>query len=457
MNILLVAPSILDNYNQPMKYKKAFLPPLSLAVLDSLTPPLHNVTIINDVVEKIDYSIPYDLVGITAMTTQSERTYQIADKFRQQGKNVILGGVHPTMLPEEAKLHADSIVIGEADNIWQQILIDCENNTLKDFYQDNTFPDLSKLILPKWDNMNMDIYPKKLGARLPMMPLFTTRGCPYKCKFCSVSKFFGKHYRTKPVEHVLLEIEHTKAENYFFIDDNIACNPDYSRELFKSLQGRGLTWFSQVSTRILETPDLLDLAAQSGCNSLFVGVESINRDALRNSNKGFNKVEKYEELIQRMRKAGIVPYLSFIFGFDEDTPEQFRLTVEFLIKNKATRAIFWILVPLPGTVLFNEMTASGRITDTRWSNYDGTKVVFEPKSFSKNELTELYWKSFRKMYTFPKHVSAIWQSIKVTKNPPLKAFLEASFFRFYFGKKLSNLEHPFTAGFGRRNVQSTKC
>lgn len=141
------------------------MPPLSLAILNSLTPDKHKVDIVNDIVEPINYDAKYDLVGITAMTTQIGRAYQIADKFRSIGVPVILGGMHPTVLPAEAKLHADAVVIGEADNLWEGILEDCLHGELKDFYQDSTFPDLEKLIIPKWDNFNMEIYPKQFGNR----------------------------------------------------------------------------------------------------------------------------------------------------------------------------------------------------------------------------------------------------------------------------------------------------
>ena len=230
MKILFVYPTKLNASGKPIKYRKAFLPPLALAILDSLTPDKHDVRIIDDIVENIDFSVPYDLVAITAMTMQVERAYQIADAFRERGVKVIMGGMHPTVLPQEAKQHADSVVIGEADNIWEQILDDCENNTLKDFYQDASFPDLQKPVIPKWDNANLRVYPKRIGAKLPMMPIFTTRGCPLGCTFCSVTKFFGKSTRVKPVSHVIQEIESTGATEYLFVDDNITCNPDYSRE-----------------------------------------------------------------------------------------------------------------------------------------------------------------------------------------------------------------------------------
>ena len=226
MNILFVYPSRLNASGKPLKYRKAFIPPLALATLNSLTPEHHNTRIVNDIVEDIDFADCYDLVAITAMTMQVERAYQIADAFRDRGVKVIMGGMHPTVLPREAKQHSDSVVVGEADNIWEQILDDCENNALKDFYQDESFPDLQRLVIPKWENSNLGIYAKRIGAKLPLMPIYTTRGCPLGCKFCSVTRFFGKSIRVKPISHVIQEIETTGASDYFFVDDNITCNLD---------------------------------------------------------------------------------------------------------------------------------------------------------------------------------------------------------------------------------------
>ena len=178
----------------------------------------------------------------------------------------------------------------------------------------------------------MSIYPRPIGQKYPKMPIFTTRGCPFGCDFCSVTKYFGKKYRMKPVSHVLQEIDSIDASDFFIVDDNIACNPNYSRKLFKALATRDIRWFSQISTKVLDNPDLLNLAAASGCNCLFVGVESLNSSSLQSVNKGFNKIEKYEELIKKMKAAKIAPFLSFVFGFDEDTPDQFKLTLDFLKK-----------------------------------------------------------------------------------------------------------------------------
>lgn len=443
MKILLVYPSYLDKNGKPVKYREAFLPPLSLALLDGLTPDHHSVTIVNDLVESIDFSRSYDLVGITAMTPQAERAYQIADTFWKKGTKVIMGGMHPTVRPDEAEQYADSIVIGEVENLWEQILEDCEKNSLRDFYQDSAFPDLKQPVMPRWDHMNMSIYSKLFETKFPIIPLFTTRGCPFGCKFCSVTRYYGKHYRFKPIAHVIQEIAITGADSFFFVDDNIACNVDYSRELFRALPKQNIRWMSQISTTILKTPDILDLAAKAGCTILFVGLESINEASLKAMNKGFNDVKRYEELIARMYQVGIIPFLSFVFGFDEDTPDQMQMTLEFLKKNKVMLAVFWMLTPLPNTELFVKMQTEGRIEPYNWSMLDGTNLVFQPQNFSKQKFYEAYWKIFQEFYSL---------EYSTTVNRELRRigdFSAGVLYQTYARKKVNSYEHPFSGGINR--------
>lgn len=443
MNILLVYPSHLDENGLPVKYKKAlFIPPLSLAILDGLTPSRHSVTIINDIAEYIDFSVRYDLVGISATTPQSERSYQIAEAFRSRGVKVVLGGMHPSVLPREAKDHADAVVIGEAEPLWQEILDDFEQDTFKDYYQTTTFPESLNPVVPRWDHMNMGIYPKPPGWSFPLLPLYTTRGCPMGCSYCTVSRFFGKHYRMKPISHVMDEIDAMGARYRFFVDDNITLNSDYAGELFAALSKKPIYWGSQISPTVLKNPELIDLAAGSGCKYLLMGMESMDQESLKGVQKGFNNVDQYEELIERMCRARITPVPMFMFGFDEGSPDQFRLTLEFLMKNRLRVAIFWILTPYPGTDIFEKMVKEGRIEHRKWSLYDASHVVFTPKNLSKGRLLDSFWKTYREFYSLGRLYDLAVTSRLRSLLPNLGAV-------WIMRRKVYAYEHPFLFGFGR--------
>ncbi len=448
MKILIVNPTSLDEFDRPKKYKKAYIPPLIFGILSSLTPKHHHVHCVNDIAEHIDFSGSYDLVAISTMTCQAERAYQIADAFRKKNIKVIIGGIHASIVPEEAKEHADAVAIGEADNIWEQILDDCEQNKLKEFYQEDAFPDLKKLIIPRWDNVQLSSYPKRPGKKYPIICMYTSRGCPMGCSFCSVTKYFGSTFRTRPVEHVLQEIDAIDANDYLFVDDNIIFNADYSRELFAALSKRNIHWMGQFSTRVLKNPELIESAARSGCYDAFIGMESINKDSLAGVKKSFNKTEEYEELFKRLKYSGIMPTVSIILGFDEDDADQFRLLLEFLRKNRIFYAIFFILTPPPGTVLYENMSQEGRILHRNWSLYNGTNVVFRPKKFTEAGLLDEYWKVFQEFYSMKNIYRHLVDSLNV-RNKRASAFADNLVFQFYFRYMVNRRVHPYSC-FGKR-------
>jgi radical SAM superfamily enzyme YgiQ (UPF0313 family) len=256
------------------------------------------------------------------------------------------------------------------------------------------------------------------------MPLFSTRGCLYDCKFCSANKVFGKTFRTKPISNFLKEIDSTNARYYSFLDDGIGCDLDYTRELFKALIPKKIVWSLQMSTTILKSPDLIELAGQAGCLSLLFGIESLNKNNLKSINKGFNHPNAYKELFTRVSKAGIIPCPSIIFGLDEDTPDQFRLTMDFLEKNKLETAIFLILTPFPGTRLYQELNDSGRILTNNWSMYDLEHLVFQPKNFTVDEFITLFWKNYRRFLSVKSIAKRLFY-ITSRSRRPLTSFSES--------------------------------
>jgi radical SAM superfamily enzyme YgiQ (UPF0313 family) len=452
MKILLVYPSTLSA-GKVVKFRKAFLPPLNLAILDRLTEqvnPRHDVNIINDCVETIDFNTPCDLVGITAITSQAIRAYQIADRFRSQGVTVVLGGVHPSQLPQEAVKHADAVVVGEAEEIWPEVLSDFEAGRLKALYTSHERPDLTNLVIPKWDNFNLSIYRRAIGYRMPRMPLFTTRGCVHNCKYCSVSKFFGRKYRHKPVENVLNEIDATNAESIFFSDDNIICNTDHTENLFTALKARKkkVRWMSQASTKILDQPQLIEMAADAGCKSMIFGIESINQKNLADIKKRFNHPEQYIELYNRCIRAGIKPWYSMIFGLDHDTLDTMEETAQYLKKNRIWNVLFWILTPLPGTDLYQEMSSDNRIISADWSKYDCSNVVFKPSQISPENLNSNFWNIYQSFYTVPIMFQRVLDIYRHSKSP-LKSVIQNIFYQMYFRKQISGSHSPYSMGISR--------
>ncbi len=404
MKILLIAPSHVDDNSQPVRYDLGFLPSLALAHLAALTPERHEVCLVDAAVTDIPYDVEWDVVGMTAMTGQIDHAYQICDEFhsRYGSTRVVLGGVHPTLLPEEAAEYADIVVVGEAESVWERVLGDCESsgNEFQKCYYGEPW-DMQTRILPKWETLDLDRYVRPQQFSKPQLPIFTTRGCPLGCDFCTVTRLFGKSYRQKPISNVLEELQATPAESYFFVDDNIVCRPEYSRELFRALKREvpDIRWFSQASTTILNHPDLIELAAESGCTSLFLGIESISDEALKAVHKGFNKVEKYQELFDRMYRAGVVPYVSLVFGLDETGLDIFEATLEFLQQTDIVLSAWWILSPIPGTPLYQRMKGEGRIFDRRWSSYNGIhKPVFTSEQFTPDGLERVYWDTYTRFW-----------------------------------------------------------
>src|SRR4030043_875594 len=254
------------------------------------------------------------------MVMHAPRAYQIAQKFRQRGVPVVMGGPPASSLPHEAKEHVDAVVIGEAENLWEGLIKDFKNGCLKPFYKADGFCSMERMPFPR-----LDLLRKK--AYMTINCVQTTRGCPYQCDFCHVPHFFGKTYRCRPVEEVVEEVKRLEGEFVVFIDDNIAGNRLYAKELFTRLKPFGKKWASQASMTLTRDTELLRLAAESGCVSLFLGVESLSSENLKYVNKGFNQVPQYEEAIRVLHDHDIMIVAGVIFGLDHDDEGGFEGTL----------------------------------------------------------------------------------------------------------------------------------
>lgn len=377
---------------------------MSLAILAALTPPGFGIKVTDELVEDIDFDYPADLVALSVMTTNAPRSYEVADTFRKKGKKVIMGGIHPSVLTEEALGHADSVVSGEAEGLWPEIIEDFMSGKLKRLYTSRENPDLSSIPSPKWELLKENRYfvPRTFQA---------SRGCPYGCSFCSSTSFFGQRYRFMPVGTIVDELKSYRKRLAVFVDDNIVGNPDYSRELFSGLKGTGKRWVAQSSTDIARDERLLRLAAESGCAGLLIGFESIRYDN-HSDVKKLRKEKDYEEAIRRIKAFGIGIHGSFIFGLDGDTEDVFESTIDFVKRNKLEVANYCKLTPFPGTRLYERMLSEGRLLHRDWSKYDRYHVVFRPKGFSTEVLYKKTEWAYQKTYSLPSILKRIPYSIK---------------------------------------------
>ena len=376
MKILLVSPSV--NPGERTN-KQMLMPQLALFILQGLTPKEHQVTTVDEEAEEIDLEHDCDLVGISCMTANASRAYGLAAEFKKRGRTVVLGGVHPTLLPDEALRHGDAVVIGEAEGVWAELLEDHQSGRLKRTYH-NPRPDLSKYV-PK------DFAKITRRHLFGMVPIMTSRGCPYHCDFCCVTDLFGKEIRHVPVGNVVRDIQESGAKHFMFLDDNIIGHPAYAKELFAALRPLRISWVGQSSISMLvKDEELLKLASESGCKGLFVGLESVKEAQMGSLRKSFNSVLGLELGLKKVRQAGIFVLASMIFGFDEDTKDVFDETVRFLIKNRIHSVAFNVLTPYPGTQTFRKMREENRLLTDDWKYYDHSTVVFQPKNMSPHEL-----------------------------------------------------------------------
>ena len=374
------------------KRRAAFvLPQMSLAILAALTPERFDIKVTDELVDDIDFAYPADLVALSTNSSNAKRAYEIAGIFRTKGAAVIMGGIHPSVMPEEVLLHADSLLIGEAEEIWPLILDDFLSNRLQQQYRAESFADPSRIPAGRWNVLHQRRYYVPCTFQ-------TSRGCPYGCSFCSSTQFFGMQLRCRPIGQIIAELRGYRRNIAVFVDDNIAGNPAYARDLFTAMKPLKQRWVAQTSVDIARDTELLRLAAESGCAGLLIGFESINTLNSGDVRK-LRKREQYEELIGEIKRHGIGIHGSFIFGFDHDTDEIFDNTVQFVQKNRLEAANYCKLTPFPGTRLFETMSDQGRILHRDWEKYDRYNIVYAPKNISIEELHRKTAESYMKTYS----------------------------------------------------------
>jgi radical SAM superfamily enzyme YgiQ (UPF0313 family) len=375
-------------------------PYLSVTTLAGLTGNEWEISIIDENVEPLDMTNLPDLAAISIMTPLAPQGYDIADRLRTRGVPVVIGGIHASTMAEEAKRHADAIVVGEAEVTWPRVLADFSDGALKSFYEPSGFHPLQKLTIPRRDLLRRKKY-------FFANTIQTTRGCPFDCDFCSVTSFYGRTYRVRPVEEVINEIEKMERGFLFFVDDNIVGKPAYAKELFTALIPMKIKWFSQASLSIIKDRQLLALARDSGCMGLFIGFESLSQENLMAMGKSMNRAADYRNAITAIHDHGIGIQGSFIFGTDHDDRSVFSDVLRFVEKTRLEAALFSILTPYPGTGIYETMVRDDRIIDTNWAHYDMNHVVFRPKHMSPEELQEGFFWAYRRLYGLPSIVKRL--------------------------------------------------
>lgn len=382
MKLLYILPAIGKKPGQ--KYIGTWkMEPYTIAVLKALTPADVETCFYDDRIECIDYDIEVDLVAISVETYTAKRSYHIAAEFKKRGRKVVMGGYHVTLVPEEAAEYADSIVVGNAEAVWGQVISDFRAGRMQARY-DGGFSYTERI-------PDKSIFEGK--KYLPVSLVETGRGCNHACEFCAISEYYEGHYYRRAHESILSEVEHSKHKIHFLVDDNLFADKKNSMSLFTELTPHKITWAGQGTLSMAKDPALLKAMKKSGCELILVGFESLNSENLAQMNKSFNTaLGERDELVKRIHDAGIGIYSTFIFGYDHDTEQTFDDTVAFALKHCFYTSAFNHLLPFPGTKLYDRFRREGRLLYDKWWLEEGYKygeVAFQPKNMSPEKLSAL--------------------------------------------------------------------
>jgi radical SAM superfamily enzyme YgiQ (UPF0313 family) len=390
----------------------------------SVTPKEHSVRVISELYEKIDFNEKFDLVNINFLTPHAPHVYKIADELRRKGTTVSLSGFHASALPEEAKQHADSVIIGRGEDSWTDLLRNLEKNKLKTFYKS------SKPLNPKLIPSTVMNLPKSF---IPIGGIEASRGCPNRCKFCQESNIAGgSTFRVRPVENVIEEIKSMPHKALIFYDSSLTIDPNYTKTLFKEMKGLNKKFGCCGNIDVLARDDeLLKLANEAGCTTWLIGFESISQKTIDNIGKKTNKVKEYATAIKKIHNHGMSIVGSFIFGFDTDTPDVFNKTKETVNDWEIDLADFGLLTPYPGTPLFDKLEKEGRILTKDWAKYTMDNVVFKPKNMSKEGLYNGYKRMGKEFYSTPSIIKRTTRGLNLGFYPFIQIFVRNMIAKVY--------------------------
>ena len=394
MKIKLIAPHIQHEDTSNFMLQRVNLP-----LLAALTPPGHTITIVDEFFAPDDLNQEVDLVGITVMTEIVPRAYHIADTYRQKGVKVVMGGIHPTLLPDEALGHADAVVVGEAEGVWPQVLSDAASGQMQRLYRAGKKTDLTGLPIPRRDLLPR---PKHRGSDPIHVGIEASRGCPHDCEFCCSPQTSGRQYRVRPVQEVIAEIESLDSPHFFFVDDALGLNREVGKKLFTEMIPLKRLWMGQGTASLAEDVELLKLMRRSGCRGLFIGFESVQKGPQHEMKKIKNLKIDFYEAMRRFHGEGFGILGAFIFGFDYENKDVFEQTFEFIVKGGLDCVQLRILTPLPGTPLYTRLLSEGRLFEPNWwlHGYPPDTLLFQPKSMTAEDLLSGYARLNRQTYSF---------------------------------------------------------
>jgi radical SAM superfamily enzyme YgiQ (UPF0313 family) len=395
VRILLISPTHYNADGSLHKTTRYWTSGITLPYLKALTPPGHDVTLVDELFSEVPRDQDWDLVGLTAMGPQIKRAYDLADHFRARGTRVVLGGTWVTLTAEESLRHADAVVAGEAEDVWPQLVADfCEGRS-RGVYRAARRHDLAGLPRIDYTTLPLLKYDAFKTSWLYRMyfhwPVVFSRGCPHPCEYCAVQTYYQRSFRTRPVDDVIADLQTIKAlgaNRILFLDDNPIAHPEAAKELFRAMIPLRVKWASQCTINIARDPELLDLAARSGCVSLSIGLESINEESLDSVSKGFNLPRRFSRDLAAIRSKGIQVIALLMVGLDGDTLDTFQRSLRFLIDNKISFLKLFTPCPYPGTKYYDDMAKAGRILVNDWGRYDYGSPLIRPARMTTDEMMD---------------------------------------------------------------------
>ncbi len=424
MKIVLISPKgPLYRYKGGIFKKSLRYQPLTLTTLAALIPGdiEHEIVLIDESIQSVGDDLDADIIGMTVISGTARRSYELADRFRSQGKYVILGGPHITLVPEEAQEHADTIFVGYAEETWPQFLYDFRDGRAKRRYDQGA----GFTLQGDAPFAKRELFPA--SAFLTQAVFEATRSCVHKCDFCVAPSAWGSRQYQHPVDWVIEDIRRVGQKKIIFVDLNLVSDKQYAIELFTRLIPLRVQWFGLSTVLIAHDEELMELMAKSGCKGLLLGLESISNTNLKTTHKQFNSSVDYAALIAKLHRLGISIQGCFVFGLDEDTTDVFDETVDFVLSTGIDLPRFAIVTPFPGTPLYRNLDSEGRILTKDWELYDGQHVVFEPRQMSVGELLNGHEHAWKKAYSYSGIAKRLWQA----KNFQPLAITTNLGYRFY--------------------------